>query len=562
VGTVSVSAIGGSGGAGVPFEGSEGGTGGEGAVVTNGALPVGPGAILFVDVGGGGSPGTFSSNCNGVPNPGAAGGDFDGGGGGGGPNDCVLLSGGGGGGGSSAVSSEARADATLSGNPATDSRLLVAGAGAGGGGQSGNGGNAGDAAVTGAGNSGGSPACDPTPNGSSGGVGGPGGTAPTGCLRPGGSGSASAGGAGGGGGCASGGGGGGGWFGGAGASITCAGAGGGGGSSYAGAGSGTTSVTTADSTQAPEVAISWVAVVNNGAPSISGTPADGQILTADPGTWNSPDTVSYSYQWVSCADATTANCTSDIPNATNLTYTLQASDVGTFVGVVVTATDNESQSASATASPVGAVGDPPPPQNDTLPVISGSAVQDGVVVSKIPGTWSSPDTLTYGREWERCPTAAAGPGSGCVGIKPENSGLALTAADVGFYITIMVTATDQEQQSTTIYATPFGPVTAPAPPSNTEAPVISGTASVGSVLHVSTGTWSSPDHLAYTYQWGYLASPGGTFTALTGATRNHYRLGTTNLGEEITVQVTTTDKEGQSSTVPAAQPVGPVERRS
>jgi hypothetical protein len=233
VGTLNVVAVGAAGGTT---------SGALGAQVTNTALPIPAGiSELYVDVG---QPGATPSGCVGS----AAGGLFDGGNGAG----C-----GGGGGGSSALLTEPRRSATLNGNvtdaslPA-DSRLLVAGGG--GGGDGGNpGGSAGDASVAGAGAGG----CE-------GNRGLPGGIGPTdgsngggsgGCLAQ--SGSPAAGGDGGtnqGGG----GGGGGGWFGGGGGNGgTNGGSGGGGGSSYAGAGSGTTSVTTASSTQAPEVAVSW-----------------------------------------------------------------------------------------------------------------------------------------------------------------------------------------------------------------------------------------------------------------------------------------------------------------
>ncbi|WP_165355197.1 carboxypeptidase regulatory-like domain-containing protein [Nocardioides oleivorans] len=63
-------------------------------------------------------------------------------------------------------------------------------------------------------------------------------------------------------------------------------------------------------------------------PTISGAPAVGSVLTADPGVWT-PTDVTLSYQWVRGRD--------DIPGATSSTYTLTAADVGSYVTVDVVA---------------------------------------------------------------------------------------------------------------------------------------------------------------------------------------------------------------------------------
>ena len=255
--SLSVTAIGAPGG-----DGYEGGAGGLGAQVSNSALPVSAGAMLYVDVGQGGGNGT----CDGVSAYFVSGGQFDGGEGRSGISGCYS---GGGGGGSSALLDVPRSSATLDGNvtgtsSAVDSRLLVAGGGGGGvGGQAYPGGFAG--ATTSGPGAGGCIA------GLSGG-GGSGGLGPTDGTGAGGSscgqgtsGSATSGGAGGG----DGGGGGGGWFGGGGGGD----GGGGGGSSYGGAGDGTVTVATASSSQQPEVVISWSLAT----PSLSTSASSGTI---------------------------------------------------------------------------------------------------------------------------------------------------------------------------------------------------------------------------------------------------------------------------------------------
>jgi hypothetical protein len=71
-------------------------------------------------------------------------------------------------------------------------------------------------------------------------------------------------------------------------------------------------------------------------PTISGTVAVGQTLTADPGSWTGSPT-SFTYQWRRC-DAAGAGCT-DIAGATSQTYTVDAADKGFTLRVAVTATN-------------------------------------------------------------------------------------------------------------------------------------------------------------------------------------------------------------------------------
>jgi hypothetical protein len=88
-------------------------------------------------------------------------------------------------------------------------------------------------------------------------------------------------------------------------------------------------------------------------PTISGAPQQGLGLTASSGSWSNSPT-SYGYQWQDCSSSTSC---SDVTGATASSYTLQASDVGQTVDVVVTAT-NAGGSASATAAQTETVLEP------------------------------------------------------------------------------------------------------------------------------------------------------------------------------------------------------------
>jgi hypothetical protein len=84
-------------------------------------------------------------------------------------------------------------------------------------------------------------------------------------------------------------------------------------------------------------------------PTVSGTPQQGQMLTASPGTWSNPP-AAYAYQWQSC-DATGAACT-DIAGATATTYAVQPGDVGKTLRVEVTATNGQGATQVPSAATV------------------------------------------------------------------------------------------------------------------------------------------------------------------------------------------------------------------
>lgn len=100
------------------------------------------------------------------------------------------------------------------------------------------------------------------------------------------------------------------------------------------------------------------APVNVTLPKISGTPTEGDLLTASTGTWTNRPT-SYSYQWQRC-DAGGAGC-QPVGGQTRSTYLAGGADVGFTLSVSVTAS-NGSASAPATPAAVGPVaassGDP------------------------------------------------------------------------------------------------------------------------------------------------------------------------------------------------------------
>ncbi len=91
--------------------------------------------------------------------------------------------------------------------------------------------------------------------------------------------------------------------------------------------------------------------VSTESPTIAGTPAVGQALTATTGTWSGNPT-SFAYQWQRC-DQAGAGCAA-AAGANAQTYTVTASDIGSTLRVAVTAT-NTNGSTLAVSSPTAIV---------------------------------------------------------------------------------------------------------------------------------------------------------------------------------------------------------------
>ncbi len=87
---------------------------------------------------------------------------------------------------------------------------------------------------------------------------------------------------------------------------------------------------------------------NTSLPAITGTAIEGQSLSASTGMWSSSPT-SYAYQWQRC----TSSC-ANVSGATAETYSLDASDVGSAMRVIVSAT-NSAGTALATSAQTATV---------------------------------------------------------------------------------------------------------------------------------------------------------------------------------------------------------------
>jgi hypothetical protein len=137
-----------------------------------------------------------------------------------------------------------------------------------------------------------------------------------------------------------------------------------------------TATNAAGSVSKPSAASGLVAALlpsNTALPTTSGTPQDGQLLSATTGTWSGTAPLSYGYQWQVCNAA--GEACKDIGGALESTLKLSPSLVGSTVRVVVKST--------------------------ALPTISG-LLKLGSLLSATSGTWTGTPTITYSYQWQSC----------------------------------------------------------------------------------------------------------------------------------------------------------------
>ena len=170
------------------------------------------------------------------------------------------------------------------------------------------------------------------------------------------------------------------------------------------------------------------------APSISGVPSQGSLLSENHGTWTG-NPASYIYQWERCISGA---CIA-IPGANSPTYIPTALDVGATILVAETAINIGGPSAAANSPVTGVVTTPagivPVPATISPPTVSGLA-QQGQTLIEANGAWSN-NPSSYSYQWVSC---AAG---GCTPVPGATAqAYTPTAADVGHTIVVLETATN------------------------------------------------------------------------------------------------------------------------
>jgi hypothetical protein len=180
------------------------------------------------------------------------------------------------------------------------------------------------------------------------------------------------------------------------------------------------------------------------------------------------------------------------------------------------------------------------PQNTAIPQISGTA-KEGETLSASNGTWSNTPTA-YAYQWRRC----ASDGTACGDITgATKQTYPVVAADIGHTLRVVVTASNADGKAsatsneTDVVDSKSGPV-------NSVKPAVSGTATVGQELRVSTGTWS-PKPSSYGYQWQRCTSTGTDCVNVAGATSVTYGVRSADVDHRLRALVIARTASGNST---------------
>lgn len=231
-------------------------------------------------------------------------------------------------------------------------------------------------------------------------------------------------------------------------------------------------------------------------PTISGSAIVGSVLTAKAGTWTSGTTLKY--QWL-------ANGTA-IGGATASTYTVTSSRSGQRITVAVTGSKSGYATTTKTSAGTAYVMRP------STPTISGTFAYGSTLTVK-PNTWTSGTTFTY--QWLANGKAISG---------ATKSTLKLGSAQKATQISVKVTGKKSGHPTVAKTSSKSAKVLTAG------SPWISGTRAVGSTLTAKTGTWTAST--TYRYQWYANGS------AISGATKSTFKLGSAQANDRITVKVT------------------------
>jgi PKD repeat protein len=291
---------------------------------------------------------------------------------------------------------------------------------------------------------------------------------------------------------------------------------------------------------APTGFIAEVPPASTAPPAVTGDTRDGQVVSASTGGWDHTGPLGYTYRWQRC-DGSGGGC-SDIPGATGANYRLVVADEAQTVLVRVTATDRHgSTTADSAVSPV--IG-PGPPVKLTDPGISGLA-RDGVTLSATDGAFGGSPATKVTRQWQRCDSAGANCSDLATGVN-----YALTPGDVGQRIRVVVTEDNALGSDTG--TSPTTSVVLPAPPANTRAPGVTGTATDGQTLTADNGGFTGTPTLSYAYRWQRCDGAGAACVDISAnAGAPTYSLTSADVGRRLRVRVTATNVAGSASALSA-----------
>ena len=267
----------------------------------------------------------------------------------------------------------------------------------------------------------------------------------------------------------------------------------------------------------------------SGAPVIAGSAVEDQTLTADLSSIADADGLGpFTLQWLRNGAA--------IAGASGSSYTLGDADVGALIRLRVDYLDGQGhaeQLLSASAGPVVNLNDVP----GGLPVVTGSAVEDQVLVADLAAVSDADGLGSFTYQWLRDGVAIAG---------ANGASHTLGDADVGTQIAVRIGWLDGQGTAEQLTGAAVGPI-ANVDDAPIGLPAVVGVASEYQMLTADTGAITDADGLGpFTYQW---LRDGVVIAGASGASLT---LGAADVGHPISVRVAYVDAQGTPTLLTSA----------
>ncbi|MGF1569518.1 MAG: choice-of-anchor L domain-containing protein [Nodosilinea sp.] len=293
-----------------------------------------------------------------------------------------------------------------------------------------------------------------------------------------------------------------------------------------------------------------VANVNDaptGGVAITGTATQGQTLTANTATLADVDGLgTLAYRWEQSSTGTTG--WTAIDGATASTLALTQAQVGLFLRVVVSYTDQQGADESVTSTATTAVAN----VNDAPTggvTIDGTATQNQVLTANTAALGDIDGLGTFTYRWESSSTGT----DGWATIDGATaSTFILTQAQVGRFLRVVVSYTDQQSVAESVASAATTAITN-VNDLPTGSVTLGSTPTQGEILTANAATLADIDGLGtFTYRWEQSTSGTGDWTAIDGATASTFTLNQGQVGAFVRVVVLYTDQQGTSESVPSA----------
>jgi hypothetical protein len=197
-----------------------------------------------------------------------------------------------------------------------------------------------------------------------------------------------------------------------------------------------------------------------------------------------------------------------------------------------------SATGSVVAAPVAG------PANTGEPSITGSPIV-GKDLTGDRGVWTG-TSITYAYKWLRCDKSA----SNCQTITgATGSRYSVTSSDLGATIRFEVTASDKQGKSTATSNATAVITTGTGVPASSSPPTITGSATVGTTLNATTGSWVGDEPITYSYQWQRCDPSGNSCEAISSATKASYKLTQNQVGFTVRVKVAAKNSRGKGTAI-------------